>query len=71
MLLALLLSQSLWAKEPHIYQFDWFDERPVNIIVINDCVVQVPKDRVKDLCWINKRIKRDCQIDLQLGDRCG
>jgi hypothetical protein len=53
-----------------IYQFDWFDVRPVNIIVINDCVVQVPIDRIKDLCWINKRIKRDCVIDLGLGDKC-
>jgi hypothetical protein len=72
LLIALLFTQTLWAAETQVYRFDWYDSRKPgsNTVIVNDCILEIPVNKNKDWCYINKRFLHECDVDLLLGDNC-
>lgn len=73
MMLALLFTQMLWARETRVDSLDWYDSRRpgYDMIIVNNCMLEIPKKKSGDVCYINNRILNECDVDLLLGDNCG
>lgn len=72
MLFILMFVSMVGAAESKVDRFDWFDSRTpgLSTIILNDCILDIPINKTKDWCYINKRILHECDIDLKLGENC-
>ncbi len=52
-----------------ISYFDSATNPKISIVLVDDCAVKVPKNKVKDTCFIIKKISDFCNLDLKL-DEC-
>lgn len=37
-------------------------------IFVDDCIVEVPKKQLKDVCFILKRVNKECSLDLDIKE---
>ena len=62
----------LLASQSHALEISYFDSvtnPKVSWVLVDDCAVEVPKAKVKDTCFVVKRVSDVCHLELLL-DEC-
>jgi hypothetical protein len=69
----LRLTTTILLMLPNVHAIDisYFDSETnpkMSWIVIDECLVEVKKDKVHDTCYIIKKVDKECGLSLNLGE---
>ncbi len=48
--------------------FDSKVDNKISWILVDDCLVEVPKGKLKNTCFILKKVNKECNLKLNLDD---